>query len=157
MNKIKSFTVNHKKLSEGIYTARTDGDVVTYDLRFCRPNSGVTLDNSSMHTVEHMIATFARNSDIGDDVVYFGPMGCQTGFYLLVRNSVPPEKVLEAVKDSLKKTIEHTGDVFGASEEECGNYKTLDLEKAKQVCKKYLDIIKDLHIVPDYDDVNKAI
>ena len=121
MNKIKSFQVDHRKLGVGIYVSRVDVDIVTYDLRFCKPNSGTVLDNVTMHTIEHMLATFVRNSDIKNEVLYFGPMGCQTGFYLLVRDVVPKEKVLETVKDILAKTIKHDGKVFGASEIECGN------------------------------------
>ncbi|MGN0106624.1 MAG: S-ribosylhomocysteine lyase, partial [Hominilimicola sp.] len=101
MNKIKSFQVDHRKLSKGIYISRIDADIVTYDLRFCKPNSGEVLDNVTMHTIEHMLATFARNSDIKNEVLYFGPMGCQTGFYLLVRDVISKEKVLETVKDIL--------------------------------------------------------
>ena len=112
MNKIKSFQVDHRKLGVGIYVSRVDVDIVTYDLRFCKPNSGTVLDNVTMHTIEHMLATFVRNSDIKNEVLYFGPMGCQTGFYLLVRDVVPKEKVLETVKDILAKTIKHDGEVL---------------------------------------------
>ncbi|MCH5210764.1 MAG: S-ribosylhomocysteine lyase [Oscillospiraceae bacterium] len=154
MEKIKSFTVDHRKLDRGIYISRIDRDIITYDLRFCKPNSGIVLDNVTMHTIEHMLATFARNSDVKDEIIYFGPMGCQTGFYLLVRDSVTKEKALELVNDMLKKTIAHTGEVFGASEIECGNYKTLNLEKAKSACREYLDVIKDISHIVDYDYVN---
>ena len=156
MEKIKSFRVDHRKLNKGIYISRTDGDVVTYDLRFVKPNQGGYLDNETMHTIEHMLATFARNSDIKDEVVYFGPMGCQTGFYLLVRDTVTPEKTLETVKDILKKTIDHRGEVFGASEIECGNYKSLNLEKAQNACHEYLGVIEPLTTILDYEQVNKS-
>lgn len=154
MIKIKSFQVDHRKLDRGIYISRIDDDIVTYDMRFCKPNSAEVLDNVTMHTIEHMIATFARNSDIKDEVLYFGPMGCQTGFYLLVRGSVSRKKVLETVKNVLQKTIDHGGEVFGASEIECGNYKTLELSKAKTACREYLDVIKDVCDIADYDYVN---
>ena len=154
MNKIKSFCVDHTKLCEGIYLSRTDGDCNTYDLRFCRPNSGTVLDNVTMHTIEHMMATFTRNSNYADSIVYFGPMGCQTGFYLLVRDVVSEKEVLELVKDALKKTIEHTGEVFGASEIECGNYKTLYLPPAQTACAEYLNKIKDITHIKNYDEVN---
>lgn len=154
MKKIKSFQVDHRKLEKGIYISRIDADIVTYDLRFCKPNSGDVLDNVTMHTIEHMLATFARNSDIKNEVLYFGPMGCQTGFYLLVRDVIPKEKVLKTVKDILQKTIDHDGEVFGASEIECGNYKTLDLTFAKKACIEYLDVIKDVSDIIDYDTVN---
>ena len=154
MNKIKSFQVDHRKLGKGIYISRVDADIVTYDMRFCKPNSGIVLDNVTMHTIEHMLATFARNSDVKNEVLYFGPMGCQTGFYLLVRDIIPKEKVLATVKDILQKTIDHNGEVFGASEIECGNYRTLDLESAKKACSEYLDVIKSVSNIIDYDEVN---
>ncbi|MGN0162290.1 MAG: S-ribosylhomocysteine lyase, partial [Candidatus Ornithomonoglobus sp.] len=127
MQRIKSFQVDHRKLTAGFYISRIDGDVITYDLRFCKPNTGALVDMTAMHTIEHMLATFTRNSDIADEVVYFGPMGCQTGFYFLVRDSVSKEKALDVIKDALRKTIAYEGEVFGASEIECGNYRNLDL------------------------------
>lgn len=87
IRKIASFTVDHDVLREGIYVSRVDGDVTTYDLRTRVPNAGDYMDNVTMHTTEHMIATYIRSSAIGDRVIYFGPMGCRTGFYLLVRNA----------------------------------------------------------------------
>lgn len=140
MDKIKSFQIDHNKLTEGIYISRTDGDIVTYDLRTRKPNAGEYMDNVTMHTVEHMFATYVRNSSIGDHIIYFGPMGCQTGFYLLVKNE-SPQKVLEVTKEVLNKIINHQGEVFGASAVECGNYKNLDLSAAKKECRRYLDVL----------------
>lgn len=140
--KIESFKIDHNTLTEGIYISRRDGNVVTYDLRTRRPNKGDYMDNVTMHSVEHMIATFIRSSSIGQSVIYFGPMGCRTGFYLLVRDDVTPEKVLRALKSSLKLTIEHTGGVFGASSAECGNYRELDIDAAKKECARYLKILE---------------
>lgn len=154
INKIRSFQVDHRKLDRGIYISRTDTDVITYDLRFCKPNRGKVLDNVTLHTVEHLIATYMRNSPIKNEVIYFGPMGCQTGFYLLVRDVVSKERVLAAVEEALVKTINHTGAVFGASEIECGNYRNLNLESAKIACREYLEVIKDLNDIMTYDDVN---
>ncbi|MCD8390257.1 MAG: S-ribosylhomocysteine lyase [Firmicutes bacterium] len=154
MEKIKSFRVDHRKLDKGIYISRIDGDIVTYDLRFCKPNSGVVLDNITLHTTEHMLATFLRNSAIKDDVIYFGPMGCQTGFYLLARDSVSYDTALKTVKDVLRQTIEHNGEVFGASEEECGNYRNLSLPTAQNACREYLAVIADTNKITDYDEVN---
>ena len=138
MKKIASFTVDHTKLETGIYVSRIDGDVTTYDMRTRIPNSGDVMDNVTMHTFEHMFATFVRNSDISDDVIYFGPMGCQTGFYLLVRNA-DNDRVLCTVKNVLSEICSYEGDVFGCSEIECGNYRTLELSKAKVEAKRYLD------------------
>ncbi len=154
MQKIKSFQVDHRKLGEGMYISRIDGDIVTYDLRFKKPNTGDFLTNAELHTVEHMLATFTRNSDIADEVVYFGPMGCQTGFYFLVRDSVTPEKAYSVIKDAVKKTIEYDGEVFGASEIECGNYRNLELEAAKKACSEYLETLESVEKIMDYDEVN---
>lgn len=140
MKKIASFSVDHTKLETGIYVSRIDGDITTYDLRTRKPNSGDVMDHSTMHSLEHMFATYVRNSEIADDVIYFGPMGCQTGFYLLVRNA-DNEKVLDVTKKVLFDIINHTGDIFGNSEIECGNYRTLDLQKSKDEAKLYLDIL----------------
>ena len=147
-SKIESFKIDHNKLKEGIYISRTDGDIVTYDLRTRKPNMGDYMDNITMHSVEHMIATYIRSSKIADSVIYFGPMGCQTGFYLLVRDKVKKEEVLSVLKDVLQKTISHEGDVFGASQIECGNYKNLDIEKAKTECRRYLDVLNGY--TPDF-------
>ncbi len=142
MKKIASFTVDHTRLLPGIYVSRIDGDITTYDLRTKKPNTNCLMDNSTMHTFEHMFATFVRNSDISEDVIYFGPMGCQTGFYLLIRNA-DNKKVLEVVKKILSDILEYEGEVFGCSEIECGNYRSLDLDKAKVEARSYLDILND--------------
>jgi len=145
--KIESFKIDHNKLNPGIYVSRTDGDIVTYDLRTRKPNMGDFMDNATMHSVEHMIATYIRSSSIGQDIIYFGPMGCQTGFYLLVRNGNNDE-VLSVLKETLKKIISHEGEVFGASQIECGNYKNLDIVLAKEECRKYLEVLESY--TPDF-------
>lgn len=145
--KIESFKIDHNKLNPGIYVSRTDGDIVTYDLRTRKPNMGDYMDNATMHSVEHMIATYIRSSSIGQDIIYFGPMGCQTGFYLLVRNG-KNEEVLSVLKETLQKVISHEGDVFGASQIECGNYKNLDIALAKEECRKYLEVLESY--TPDF-------
>lgn len=137
LTRIASFTVDHDLIEEGIYISRVDGDVTTYDMRTRRPNMGDYMDNLTMHSLEHMFATYVRNSEIADKVIYFGPMGCQTGFYLLVR-STPCEKVLEIVFDVLKKIIAHTGEMPGASRTECGNYKNLSVYAARVEAERYL-------------------
>ena len=140
--RITSFTVDHTKITPGIYTSRVDGDVVTYDLRTRRPNCGDYMDNATMHSLEHMFATYVRNSEIGDKVIYFGPMGCQTGFYLLVRDS-SNEEVLSVVKSVLRRTIAHEGEMFGCSEIECGNYRNLSVEAAKREAETYLAALEN--------------
>ncbi len=140
LTRIASFSVNHDYIDEGIYISRIDGDITTYDMRTRKPNMGDYMDNLTMHSVEHMFATYIRNSEIGDKVIYFGPMGCQTGFYLLVRD-VEKESVLEAVISTLEKIISHGGGMVGALREECGNYKNLSLDAAKAECRRYLEIL----------------
>ena len=141
MERIASFSVDHDFVVPDIYVSRIDGDITTYDLRTRVPNADSYMDHSTMHTLEHMFATFVRNSAIADRVLYFGPMGCQTGFYLLVRDA-DNDEVLSVVKDVLGKIIAHDGEVFGASRKECGNYKSLDLEAAKRECRAYLDALE---------------
>lgn len=140
MEKIKSFTINHNILKPGFYISRKDGEIVTYDLRTRKPNAGDYMSNSAMHSVEHMFATCVRNSEIADDVVYFGPMGCQTGFYLVVRKQ-EPKKVFEVTKKVLEEILAYNGPVYGASAIECGHYENLDLNEAHVECKKYLDVL----------------
>ena len=141
-NKIASFTVDHDLLTEGIYVSRIDGDITTYDLRTRVPNAGDYMDNLTMHSVEHMFATYVRASAIADRVIYFGPMGCQTGFYLLVRKA-DNEETLAVVKDVLTKIVNHDGEMFGAVRRECGNYQNLDLYSAKVECHRYLSVLEN--------------
>ena len=142
MNRIASFTVDHRMIEEGMYLSRIDGDVVTYDLRMRRPNQGDLLSNAQMHSLEHMFATLVRNSRLSNKVIYFGPMGCQTGFYLLMRHEDHADN-LELVKETLCAIIEYDGEMPGQSEIECGNYRNLDLSLAKETAKRYYDSIKD--------------
>ena len=137
INRIASFSVDHDYIVPGIYVSRIDGDITTFDLRTRKPNEGDYMDNLTMHSVEHMFATYVRASSISDRVIYFGPMGCQTGFYLLIRDA-KNEETLKVVKDVLSKIINHDGEMFGAVRRECGNYKNLDLDAAKRECERYL-------------------
>jgi len=137
MKRITSFSVDHDYIVPGFYVSRRDGDVNTYDLRTRRPNCDCYMDNLTMHSVEHMLATFLRNSEYSDKVIYFGPMGCQTGFYLLMRD-VSDGEAYALTKKVLQQTIDHDGEMFGAERKECGNYKNLDLASAKAECEKYL-------------------
>ena len=140
MERITSFTVNHDKLLPGLYVSRVDGDITTYDLRTRKPNAGDYMDNLTMHSVEHMLATLLRNSEIKDSILYFGPMGCQTGFYLLVRD-VPRERVLEILKKSLADVVIYEGEMPGGTRVECGNYRNLSLDAAKRECAAYLAVL----------------
>ncbi len=142
MERIKSFEINHNILEPGFYISRVDGDVITYDLRTRKPNNDDYMSNSAMHSLEHMFATMVRNSEITDQVVYFGPMGCQTGFYLLVRDSVSSKDVFELTKKLMKDILAYEGPVFGASAIECGHYENLELDAAKDECKMYLEVLE---------------
>lgn len=142
MNQIASFSVDHRKIGVGMYISRIDGDVVTYDLRMRKPNQGDFLSNGTMHSLEHMFATLARNSRLSDKVIYFGPMGCQTGFYLLMRHENHKDN-LALVKELLLAIMDYDGEMPGNSEIECGNYRNLDMSLAKAEAKRYYDSIKD--------------
>jgi len=140
MEKIKSFQINHNILKPGFYISREDDNVITYDLRTRKPNAGDYMDNATMHSLEHMFATFARNSEVAEKIVYFGPMGCQTGFYFLVKD-LDPRDVFILTKKILEQIIAYDGPVFGASAIECGNYENLDLDLAKVEAIRYLAVL----------------
>lgn len=141
IEKIASFSVDHDLIDAGIYVSRVDGDVTTYDLRTRKPNAGDYMDNITMHSVEHMFASYVRSSEIGGRVIYFGPMGCRTGFYLLVRDADNCE-VLSVVKKTLSDIITHEGEIFGKSRTECGNYLELDMESARREAGRYLEVLE---------------
>lgn len=142
MERIKSFQINHNILEPGFYISREDDNVITYDLRTRKPNAGDYMSNATMHSLEHMFATYSRNSAMADKVVYFGPMGCQTGFYFLVKDLAPVE-VFELTIEILEDIIAYEGPVFGASAIECGNYANLDLALAKEEAAKYLEVLNN--------------
>ena len=142
MEKIASFTVDHTVLLPGLYLSRRDGNVATFDLRFKKPNTGDLLSNAEMHSVEHVIATFLRNSGKKDSVIYFGPMGCQTGFYFLFdENTLSCAEAVELLKDVFSKAADFDGPMPGMSEIECGNYRNLDISLAKSCCGFYAGVI----------------
>lgn len=143
MKRIASFCVNHDKLGKGMYISRTDGDVVTYDIRMKVPNGGDYLLNGAMHTFEHLFATFARNSGVAQDVVYVGPMGCRTGFYLLLRDSVSAEAAITLVKDAFAFISEFEGEIPGSTRVECGNFLEHDLDGAKAVATDMLSVLEN--------------
>lgn len=143
MKTIASFTIDHDLLDAGMYTSRVDGDVVTYDVRMKKPNAGEYLEDSGLHTFEHLFATFARNSEYSDSVVYVGPMGCRTGFYFLVRDSISPEKAINIVYDAFCFIADFDGTIPGSERKECGNYVAHDLVAAKKYAKDMLPILRD--------------
>ena len=145
MKTIASFTVDHRKIRPGMYISRVDGDVTTYDLRMRKPNTGDLISNAAMHSLEHLFATMIRNSDLGEQILYFVPMGCQTGFYLLVRHA-EHQRVIDTGLQTLQNITEYDGPMPGASEIECGNFRNLDVELAKIESRRHRDAI--LGIVP---------
>lgn len=130
MNKIQSFLVDHTKIQKGMYISRVDGKIVTYDIRFIKPNTPPYLESPAIHTIEHLFATYARNSDISYNILYIGPMGCRTGFYLLTRD-LPHSEAIQITLESMKYISKFNGEIPGAREIECGNYLEHDLEKAR--------------------------
>ena len=142
MERIKSFQINHNILEPGFYISREDDNVITYDLRTRKPNNGDYMSNATMHSLEHMFATYARNSAVSENIIYFGPMGCQTGFYFLVKDMAPVE-VFELTMEILEDIVAYEGPVFGASAIECGNYANLDLALAKEEAAKYLEVLNN--------------
>ena len=145
MKTIKSFTVDHDFIEPGIYISRIDGDITTYDMRTRKPNAGDYMDNLTMHSLEHMFATYIRNSAIGDKVIYFGPMGCRTGFYLLIRDA-DNQQELKEVKGALRDIASHEGEMYGASRKECGNFRELSLTAAKSAALRYLFILESADV-----------
>ncbi|MEG1984445.1 MAG: S-ribosylhomocysteine lyase [Oscillospiraceae bacterium] len=142
MERIASFCVDHTKLNPGIYLSRQDGDIITYDIRMKKPNNGDYIDVAAAHAIEHLFATFARNSEISDSVIYVGPMGCRTGFYLLTRG-ITHERAIQLVKDSFEFIADFDGAVPGASEIECGNYREISLPKARAEASAFLPKIRN--------------
>lgn len=144
MKTIESFLVDHTVLTAGIYLSRVDGDAVTYDLRLKRPNVEKVLDNAPIHTIEHLFATYVRNSKYSESIIYFGPMGCRTGFYFIVRDNMSHETVVSLVKEAFDFIAAYDGEIPGVSAKECGNYLDHDLDGAKREAAIYADAIKNL-------------
>ena len=143
MERIARFCVDHPTLKRGVYLSRQDGDVNTWDLRMKEPNKGDYLTTGAMHTLEHLFATYARNSQYGQGVIYVGPMGCRTGFYLLTRG-LTDAQVLDLIQKSFAFMEAFEGDIPGASERECGNYRDMDLAGAKREAAAYARVLEGL-------------
>ena len=141
MERIESFNVDHTKLMRGMYISRIDGDVVTYDIRTRRPNVEEVMETGAIHTVEHLFATFVRNSALKDNIIYFGPMGCRTGFYFLT-TGITHSDALKLTQDALKFIADFEGDVPGVSAIECGNYRDHDLAGAKKEAADQVEVLK---------------
>lgn len=144
METIASFTVNHMRLLPGVYVSRKDctgQDIVTtFDIRMTRPNFEPVMNTAEVHTMEHLGATFLRNHETwGSKVIYFGPMGCRTGFYLILSGDYTAEEIVPLLREMYEFMARFEGKVPGASAEECGNYLDMNLPMAKLVAGKYLD------------------
>lgn len=144
MNKIASFTVNHLDLQRGVYVSRRDqvGDQVltTFDLRMTRPNKEPVMNTAEMHAIEHLGATFLRNhKDYGNKIIYFGPMGCRTGFYLIVVGDLKASEILPLIIETFEFIRDYDGEIPGAKPRDCGNYLDLNLPMANYLAKRYLD------------------
>ena len=142
MEKIPSFQKNHDTLNVGLHAQTDINGVTTFDLRFKKPNAGDYITPKALHTVEHLLATVLRNGAQKNNIVYFGPMGCRTGFYLLTLRLTYAE-VLELLKESIPVALA-LEEIPGSKREECGNYLEHDLEDAKEELRKYLEILGSL-------------
>ena len=149
MNKIASFTVNHLILEPGIYESRRDQvdqtPIVTYDLRITRPNREPVMNTAEIHTIEHLGATYLRNHpDHQDSIIYFGPMGCRTGFYLLVKGDFDPEIIYNLVQDTFDFIANFAAEIPGASARDCGNFRDQNLDMAKYYAQRYSQDLRKL-------------
>ncbi len=149
MKKIESFTIDHMRLLPGIYVSRKDkvknAVITTFDIRMTRPNFEPVINTAEMHTIEHLGATFLRNkSEYRDSIVYFGPMGCRTGFYLLMGDDMSSRDVAPLIKEMFEFIANFSEELPGAKPEECGHYLDNNLDMAKHVSKKYLKVLYNL-------------
>ncbi len=142
LKRIASFEVDHNVLMPGVYLSRRDGDVTTWDIRFVKPNTPPFLEMPAVHTIEHLFATYVRNSAFSASVIYFGPMGCRTGFYFLTRDMEDAD-VLDLVRETLTFVAAFEGDIPGASAVECGNWKEHDLPTAKRYAADMVTVLAD--------------
>lgn len=153
MEKIASFTIDHIKLQPGIYVSRKDhvGQevITTFDIRMTSPNEEPVMNTAEVHTIEHLAATFLRNhSEFGSKIIYFGPMGCRTGFYLLLSGDYESSDIVELLKEMFVFIRDFKDEVPGASPKDCGNYLDMNLGMANYLAKNYLDRVLN-HIGPD--------
>lgn len=145
MEKIASFTIDHTRLLRGVYLSRRDvmpgGDVVTtFDIRMTEPNRQEPLSGRALHAIEHLAATYLRNrADWGPRIVYWGPMGCRTGNYLLLAGDYTSKEILPLVRDTFEFIAGFEGEIPGATPRDCGNYSYMDLEEARRQARRYVD------------------
>lgn len=157
MKKIPSFTVDHINLRRGIYVSRKDttpsGDIITtFDIRMTEPNREPAIDGAALHTIEHLAATYLRNrADISADVVYWGPMGCRTGNYLLLLGDRTAADIIPLMRDTMEFIANYEGDIPGATPRDCGNYSYMDLTEARRQAARYLrEVLLDPDMPTEY-------
>lgn len=145
MKKIESFKINHNILKKGMYVSRIDGDCITYDIRMKIPNNPENdyLEDNCLHTIEHLFATYVRNSRFSGSIIYAGPMGCRTGFYFITRDDVSKEDALNLVRETMKYIYSFEGEIPGSKKEECGNYLAHDLKGAKAAAGDMLEVLEN--------------
>ena len=143
LRKIQSFRIDHTRLERGMYISRVDGDITTYDIRMKKPNSEPVLENGALHTIEHLFATYVRSSEYSDHIIYFGPMGCRTGFYFLVRD-LPDARAIALTREAFRFIAEYDGPIPGAAPEECGNYREHDLPGARREAAAFRTVLRDV-------------
>lgn len=144
MKKIASFTIDHTKLLPGVYVSRKDNinenTVTTFDIRMTRPNYEPVMNTAEIHTIEHLAATFLRNHEVyGEKIIYFGPMGCRTGFYLILAGDYESKDIIELLKELYLFMSTFDDEIPGASAKDCGNYLDMNLPMARYLSKKYLE------------------
>ena len=149
MEKIASFTIDHIRLQPGLYVSRKDVAgtqvITTFDLRLTSPNEEPVMNTAEIHTIEHLAATFLRNDpQWKEKILYFGPMGCRTGFYLLIIGDYSSKEILPLVRECFRFVADYVGDVPGASAVDCGNYLDMNLPMAKFVAEKYLNLLENI-------------
>ena len=154
MEKIASFTINHIKLQPGVYVSRKDkvgeGVVTTFDLRMTSPNEEPVMNTAEVHAIEHLGATFLRNHpEYKDKIVYFGPMGCRTGFYLLLAGDYESRQMLPLVTEMYEFIAAYEGEIPGASPMDCGNYLDMNLSMANYWARRYLKVLKNIDSFPE--------
>lgn len=145
MERIASFCVDHTRLDRGMYLSRQDGDVLTWDIRMKKPNHGDYLSTGAAHTLEHLFATYARNSQYKDGVIYVGPMGCRTGFYLLLAGDYESADIVPLLQEMFSYIRDFEGEIPGAAARDCGNYLDMNLPMARYLARKFCDeVLEDI-------------
>ena len=139
MKTIPSFQIDHNILTKGIYISRIDDDITTYDIRMREPNRETVMTNAAMHTIEHIFATYVRNTEFGDNIIYFGPMGCRTGFYLLLAGDYESKDIVPLMVELYEFIRDFKEEVPGASPKDCGNYLDMNLGMANYLAARFLD------------------